>query len=138
MTSESPDVATTTQTDAAPAVRKQPPPTRRSTQRSIGGAAQAARGAHLRLKTGERRDLNPQPPGPQPGALTGLSYAHRKEINDGKGCEYLTRTADERQLPRTRFTIPRHHRITESTQSHRGTPETFSGAPGHFCGVAGY
>ena len=25
---------------------------------------------------GERRDLNPRPPGPQPGALTRLSYAH--------------------------------------------------------------
>ena len=26
---------------------------------------------------GGRRDLNPRPPGPQPGALTELSYGHR-------------------------------------------------------------
>ena len=28
------------------------------------------------LKWGERGDLNPRPLGPQPSALTGLSYAH--------------------------------------------------------------
>ena len=70
MTSELPDEAITTQTGAASSTRKRTPPTRRSAQRSIGGAAQDARGAHLRRKTGERGDLNPRPPGPQPGALT--------------------------------------------------------------------
>ena len=27
-------------------------------------------------RRGDRGDLNPRPPGPQPGALTGLSYGH--------------------------------------------------------------
>ncbi len=29
------------------------------------------------LGWGDRGDLNPRPPGPQPGALTGLSYGHQ-------------------------------------------------------------
>ena len=70
MTSELPDAAITTQTGAALSTRKRTPPTRRSAQRSIGGAAQDADGAHLRLKTGERRDLNPRPAEPQSAALT--------------------------------------------------------------------
>src|SRR4029079_9648691 len=31
---------------------------------------------------GDRGDLNPQPPGPQPGALTGLSYGHHLQPDD--------------------------------------------------------
>ena len=71
MTSELPDAAITTQTGAASSMRKRTPPTRRSAQRSIGDAAQDADGARLSLKKGERRDSNPQPPGPHPGALAG-------------------------------------------------------------------
>ena len=30
---------------------------------------------------GDRGDLNPRPPGPQPGALTGLSYDHHAVLH---------------------------------------------------------
>ena len=53
MTSELPDAAITTQTGAASSTRKRTPPTRRSAQRSIGGAAQDADGARLSLKKGQ-------------------------------------------------------------------------------------
>ncbi len=37
---------------------------------------QAETAVHRRVTQGDRGDLNPRPPGPQPGALTGLSYGH--------------------------------------------------------------
>src|SRR6266508_1982274 len=37
-------------------------------------------------KGGDRGDLNPRPPGPQPGALTELSYGHHAErVSVGHG-----------------------------------------------------
>ena len=42
--------------------------------RAVYGAHE--RPGHHRTDWGERGDLNPRPPGPQPGALTELSYAH--------------------------------------------------------------
>ena len=56
MTRELPKAAITMQTGAASSKRKRTPPTRRSAQRSIGGAAQDADGAHLRRKTGALAD----------------------------------------------------------------------------------
>ena len=67
MTSELPETATATQTDAALAKRRTKRTRRASSARR---AAQGALGAQLRMKKGERRELTPQPPGPQPGALT--------------------------------------------------------------------
>jgi hypothetical protein len=37
---------------------------------------------------GDRGDLNPRPPGPQPGALTELSYDHHENIHHTTGGGY--------------------------------------------------
>ena len=44
-------------------------------------AGRPARGAEW-VVWGERRDLNPRSPGPQPGALTELGHAHREGTSD--------------------------------------------------------
>src|SRR5439155_9680976 len=37
--------------------------------------------AHPLFTWGDRGDLNPRPPGPQPGALTKLSYGHHDQMD---------------------------------------------------------
>src|SRR6478736_9337721 len=60
---------------------------------------------------GDRGDLNPRPPGPQPGALTGLSYDHhdkawnlirfpsRPRSSVGQSSGLLSRRSQVRILP---------------------------------------
>ena len=46
------------------------------------------------LRWGDRGDLNPRPPGPQPGALTELSYGHRDLVRIA-GTPGRIRTSDQ-------------------------------------------
>ena len=47
------------------------------------------------LLSGDRGDLNPRPPGPQPGALTELSYGHRENGSNPWGTPGRIRTSDQ-------------------------------------------
>ena len=67
MSSELPETAITVETGESRAKRRKNSARRAKEARR---AAQDADGARLSLKKGDRRDSNPRPPGPQPGALT--------------------------------------------------------------------
>src|SRR5690606_40964114 len=57
----------------------------------LGGSNSRRPFAGAAAPWGDRGDLNPRPPGPQPGALTGLSYGHREHLKcKGRGTERRT------------------------------------------------
>src|SRR5690606_30106153 len=57
----------------------------------LGGSNSRRPFAGAAAPWGDRGDLNPRPPGPQPGALTGLSYGHRDHLKcKGRGTERRT------------------------------------------------
>src|SRR5690606_14932439 len=68
----------------------------------LGGSNSRRPFAGAAAPWGDRGDLNPRPPGPQPGALTGLSYGHREHLKcTGQGTERRTPN------PSSRATLPR-------------------------------
>ena len=64
-------------------------PKRRSSLKGLGRSLQFP-SSEKNENWGERRELNPQPPDPQSGALTRLSYAHHKGKAEGsKKCSII-------------------------------------------------
>src|SRR5438093_980890 len=87
---------------------------------TFGSGGQRSIQLSYRRKQSGREDLNLRPPGPEPGALTGLRYAPKKSLMRPEGLEPATPTLA--RLCSTNEAIPAKARRSDGQTVRRSIP----------------